>query len=70
LWRRWKRNDDGAVERWGSAAGKGRQGVGCGEEEGAAEAVVSVDLGGYHGEVVLLTVVKGDCRRANCSCDL
>ena len=69
MWCRWKRNDDGAVERWGSAAGKGRQGVGCGEEERAAEAVVSVDLGDCHDEEVLLRVVKGDCRRANCSCD-
>jgi hypothetical protein len=62
LWCRWKRNDDGAVEGWGSAAGKGRQGMGCGEEEGAAEAVVSVDLGDCHGEEALLGVVKGDCR--------
>jgi hypothetical protein len=36
--------------------------MGCGEEEGAAEAVVSVDLGDCHGEEVLLGVVKGDCR--------
>jgi hypothetical protein len=43
--------------------------VGCGEEERAAEAVVSVDLGDCHDEEALLRVVKGDCRRANCSCD-